>query len=318
VAWATQNDLTYAAAIGSVILVHSHNCSAAICCLAGGDQIMPVKKESLTSFALLLLFGLPIAHAQSPVPPSPSPTTPPTTSAPTPPQGTSPAQPLPTAPAPIPAQQATMQTPAQQAPIATPQEDVPPPRTGFQMAFRTGYAVPLGEADSGESMGDLFSGQVPFHLEIGGKTSPWVFLGGYLTVGIGGVDGRTQSICSQGLSCATATVRAGFEIIGYATPAGKMTPWFGYGIGFESTAIALSGPGGDATISASGPEFARLMSGIDFRFSKGFGGGFFVDLSLAQYTHMEVTGPGVSRSQDVANKAFHEWLALGVRGVVFP
>jgi len=56
----------------------------------------------------------------------------------------------------------------------------------------------------------------------------------------------------------------GFEIIGYLSPGEKTSPWLGYGIGFEATSISISGPGGSASLTASGPEFARLMEASIF------------------------------------------------------
>ena len=40
----------------------------------------------------------------------------------------------------------------------------------------------------------------------------------------------------------------------------------------------------DATLSAFGPEFARLMAGIDWRVSRSFGLGPVVEGSIGQYT----------------------------------
>lgn len=60
------------------------------------------------------------------------------------------------------------------------------------------------------------------------------------------------------------------------------------------------------------------MGGVDFRLSKDFGIGPFVDFSLAEYTHIKVTAPGLNQSASVSNKAVHEWLALGIRAVLFP
>jgi hypothetical protein len=196
-----------------------------------------------------------------------------------------------------------------------------PPRIGLQLGFRTGYALPMGNADgsTGGEMSNLYSGQVPIFFEIGGKPLPAIFLGGYLGLGFGGTDGQIGTACSaSGVSCATVTVRAGFEILGYFSPGEKMSPWLGYGIGIEATSIAVSSSGSDGTLTASGPEFAHFMGGIDFRLSKSFGLGPSVDLSIAEYTTMKTDTPTVSQSSSLENKAIHEWLALGVRGVVFP
>jgi len=196
-----------------------------------------------------------------------------------------------------------------------------PARTGFQMAFRTGYAIPMGKLDDepDADMSNAYSGQVPIFVEFGGKPLASLFLGGYLGLGFGGSAGTIGDLCSRpGLSCAAVTVRTGFEILGYFSPGEKTSPWLGYGIGFEATTLSISGQGNNASVSASGPEFAHFMGGIDFRLSKGFGLGPFIDVSLAEFTNVDQNVGNASQSMSVANKALHEWLAFGVRGVVFP
>jgi len=68
----------------------------------------------------------------------------------------------------------------------------------FSNGLRTGYALPLGSADgsNGDEMSNLYSGQVPLLVEVGGKPSSAIFLGGYLGLGFGGTDGATGD-CAQ-------------------------------------------------------------------------------------------------------------------------
>jgi hypothetical protein len=197
----------------------------------------------------------------------------------------------------------------------------PPAHVGFQLGIRTGFALPFGNVDggSGDTMNNFFSGQVPFLFDVGGKPLPWLFLGGYLGVGVGGTAGTLDSVCSTpGVTCATATVRVGIEAIAYINAGEKVSPWVGYGIGFESSAIGISAPNGDSSVAASGPEFARFMGGVDFRLTKGFGIGPFVDFSIGEYTHLQTDTPNTTASGSLESKSVHEWLALGVRGVLFP
>jgi len=197
-----------------------------------------------------------------------------------------------------------------------------PERTGLQLALRTGYALPLGHATgvTSDDMDDFFSGQVPFLFELGGKPTPQVFVGGYFGFGVGSTSGRTDQDCARsGFSCTSGTVRGGVEVIGYASPGEKWSPWFGYGIGYESSEIRMSGPDGNSAFTLSGPEFARLMLGVDYRFSKDFGLGLFVDFSLAEFTSAAASPPGgQNQSLRIPDKGLHEWLAFGVRGVLFP
>lgn len=201
----------------------------------------------------------------------------------------------------------------------------PPARVGFQMALRTGYAVPMGYARGGAggadlAMSDGFSGQVPIFMEIGGKVIPNLFLGGYLGLGFGGPPGEFDTLCnSGGLTCVAVGFRIGAEIQYHILPGEMTNPWVGYGIGFESLALGMSQGGQSWTDSYSGLEFAHLMGGIDFRLNRIFGIGPFVDYSIGDYTTYHVEEPGFATVDgDIQVTRTHEWLAFGVRGTFFP
>jgi len=211
-----------------------------------------------------------------------------------------------------------------------PAASAPAARVGFQMALRTGYMLPLGTvhgdaptpgfgpADIG--MSESFSGQVPIFVEIGGKVGPAVFVGGYFGLAFGGPGSLYDLACRQGgTTCVAVGVRFGAEVQYHILPAQLANPWIGYGIGFESIALGESRNGQSTTSSLSGFELAHLMGGIDFRLSRVFGLGPYVDFSVGQYarSHVELSG-GFSRDADVQNTRTHEWLALGVRGTFFP
>ena len=60
------------------------------------------------------------------------------------------------------------------------------------------------------------------------------------------------------------------------------------------------------------------MGGLDFRLSHGFGLGPFVDFSLGTNTKDDNKVNSASSSQSIDQTAGHQWLTLGVRGVLFP
>ena len=202
-----------------------------------------------------------------------------------------------------------------------PSEDATPrARTGFQLALRTGYMAPFGQADagSGDSMGNLFSGQVPILVDIGWKPSPNVFLGGYVGVGFGGPGGSVSTLCNQAdLSCVAVGFRAGVEAQYQFAPDATANPWVGYGIGVESFALAASGNRTSFSESAFGWEFGHLMAGLDYRASRRFGIGPFVDFSFGDYSTLTVKENGNTQSAAL-NQAMHEWLLVGARAVFFP
>jgi len=203
----------------------------------------------------------------------------------------------------------------------------PPPRIGFQMAVRTGYQIPMGEArgamnDDGDglAMSDFVSGQVPLFMELGGKPIPNLFLGGYLGMGIGGAAGQMDTICnSGGVTCSSVGLRLGATVQYHILPGQTANPWLGYGAGFESQELRLSQGGQKGTISFSGFEYAHLMAGVDFRLSREFGIGPFVDFSIGEYSRYRGELPGVPLLEgDVPNTTTHQWLAFGARATFFP
>jgi hypothetical protein len=208
--------------------------------------------------------------------------------------------------------------------LAAADEDAlaPPPRTGFQMALRTGYMVPFGQATgaAGDDMGNLFSGQVPLIVDIGGKPTPSFFLGGYVGLGFGGAAGITANLCNAlQETCVTASLRLGIEGLLYFAPETATNPWVGYGIGLESTALSGSANGQTSSVGVAGWEYGHLMGGVDFRISRTIGIGPIVDFSFGQYNHETVQTPGQQQHDvNIVNAAMHEWLLIGGRVVFFP
>lgn len=201
-------------------------------------------------------------------------------------------------------------------------QQTPPPRVGFQMAFRTGYSVPMGSimknaaGAGGElKMSDVTSGQVPIILDIGGKVIPELFIGGYFGLGFGGTAGQVHDSCkAANESCLGVSAQLGIEAQYHILPAGSANPWLGYGIGFESLALSESHDNATQTTSFGGFQFARLSGGVDFRVNRGFGVGPFIEYSLGQYSSVHSGGQDI----DIQNKSGHQWLTFGVRFVLFP
>jgi hypothetical protein len=241
----------------------------------------------------------------------------PTQPPPDPPPGTLP----PPAPPPPSVQPAQPAQPSDPKGEQEPKPDAPPARTGFQIAVRPGVAIPMGSLAKDLAQNDVFGPQAAFNLDIGGKIIPNLFIGGYLGLNLGGTGGKTADTCKNGVTCAAASLRIGIEAQYHIIPDGKINPWVGYGIGFESSAVSRSNGLITSNISAAGPEFAHLMGGVDFRISKVFGIGPFVDFSVAQYSSgtigTTVNGTSVT-PQDIKDKAIHEWLTLGAKFVFFP
>jgi hypothetical protein len=181
--------------------------------------------------------------------------------------------------------------------------------------------VPLGTAFGGgqglteTKFSDVSSGHVPFILDIGAKVIPELFVGGYFGLGFGGAGGQLSDTCKAGnMDCVTIDFHFGVEAQYHILPAALANPWIGYGLGFESFGVGQSLNGVSRTTTFTGFEFARFMGGVDFRVTRVFGVGPFVDLSMASFTR-ESDG---DNSVSIPQTGTHEWLTLGARFVFFP
>lgn len=269
----------------------------------------------LASLAFALVTALPSqarAAAQGTMAPA-QPPSPPVEVAPTP------TQPPPVQPAP-PAQ------PTSSSDVPPDDEhkgDGPPARTGFQIALRTGVAVPLGELDKGEKMSDAFTPQWPIIADLGFKVIPQLFLGGYVGIAVGGAGDTFKKACeSANVDCLSIGGRIGIQAQFHFNPDGKWNPWVGYGIGYELAGVSGSKGNNKVSVAVAGVEYAHFMAGADYRINKTVGIGPFADFALGQYSiaTLETTVNGLTqrRDGDIQNTSMHEWLTLGVKVTFFP
>jgi hypothetical protein len=196
-------------------------------------------------------------------------------------------------------------------------------QTGFQVAFRTGAAIPAAKVSQGDgnSMGDVFAPQVPLLVELGAKPIEELFVGVYAGFGLGGVASSFEQQCNAAaVSCSTHTLRVGIEGIVHLLPARRLDPWIGYGIGLESSTVSAEANKSFATSGVSGLELAHLMAGMDVRLSHYFGIGPYADVAIGRYTsiHEDGTLTMPANDSDIAHPAAHLWVTLGARVVVFP
>ncbi|KYG10963.1 hypothetical protein BE21_58455, partial [Sorangium cellulosum] len=209
-------------------------------------------------------------------------------------------------------------------PVKEPADGALPAARGIQMAVRSGYAIPMGDATGAgaDELSRSFGGQVPVLIEVGFKSGDSIFFGSYAGLGFGGPGSAADALCSSsGLSCDAQTFRLGPEVQVHLHPAGRVNPWLGYGLGLEISTVSMRGPAGNVSMSLMGIELAHLMAGVDFRLSRALGAGPVLDLSLAQYSSITTELNGVEvpgASGRIAETAFHGWLSLGARLVLFP
>jgi len=200
--------------------------------------------------------------------------------------------------------------------------ETPPANRGFQMALRTGAAVPFGKVLQDLDLSDYSSVQVPFLVDIGGKPIPELFIAGYIGFAVGRPSGSTEDFCERrDAACAGFGWRVGAEVQYHFIPGGQINPWVGYGFGWEAFALGITRNDADDEFdeddyfatAVAGYEFAHLMGGADFRLNRIVGLGPFVDVSFGRYVDVDT-----SKELDDADRATHGWATFGIRVVFVP
>lgn len=173
-------------------------------------------------------------------------------------------------------------------------DPVPMPRRGSQLALRSGAALPAGHLAGSSPMAALTATQIPLFMDIGAKISRYVFLGGYASVAFGGVTDRWERNGCRAKDCGSYSTHLGAQIQIHFGSFERANPWIGYGFGYEW--LWTTGSPGR---TYRGPEYGRFMAGLDFRLSREFGLGPFVDATLAQYTDTSTTAQRCFRGPTV-------------------
>jgi hypothetical protein len=175
----------------------------------------------------------------------------------------------------------------------------------IRLGLRLGYALPMGNADEGDKLGDTVSGQIPIWIDAGYMVTPNILVGLYGQYGFASIKN-----CPSGVSCSAHDLRIGIQGQFHIMPTGSADPWLGLGVGYESLGGSVSAGGLSADFSATGFEFANLQGGADFKIADAFAVGPFLSFSLGQYSSQSANGT----SSSIDKKAMHEWLTFGVKG----
>jgi hypothetical protein len=192
--------------------------------------------------------------------------------------------------------------------------------TRFEAAARAAVGIPIGNATgetnlapNGTSLSDLVSWSVPLELELGARIGP-AFVGGYVSYAFG----KAGSALEGGTSRSASNVRLGFEVLWHLAPDRPVDPWVGLGVGYEWLNLSIGGTGGAITGSVRGFEWVNLQLGIDFLLGRNFRLGPFVRSRVGQYDTGSLglinnQGGQASSTGDIASKAVHTWIDVGLR-----
>jgi hypothetical protein len=215
-------------------------------------------------------------------------------------------------PAPAPATPAPTAAPAPAPAAAEPAKPAASPRrqaayedegaSGFAFGLRGAWAIPFGDLNNTDSIGDDLSGQLPIWIEAGWRFNKNVYAGLYFQYAF-----AFSHNCPPSTDCSASGEKVGLEAIYNLAPDAGMQPWAGLGLGYEWASVSRAGD----DRSYKGLELLNLQVGIDLAPSKSFSVGPFASFSfLGKYSSMTASG----QSNDIS--ASHEWLQLGLKVAV--
>ena len=189
-----------------------------------------------------------------------------------------------------------------------------------------GVGVPLGSAARGVAVNDL----TPVPVLVGGDIAwgpslSWdLGLSFFTGIGLGepGVCPEPRDSCSLSVGGQVA-LRGRF----YLRPAERINPWLGLGVGYEVLGNTSQTTTSDDQIIFSsttttrrsdiysGPVFAMLQAGVDFRLKRSLTLGGLAGFSLARFSDVKHTTSvdgesAASSSSALAGAPLHEWLFL--------
>ncbi|BDG08116.1 hypothetical protein [Anaeromyxobacter paludicola] len=172
--------------------------------------------------------------------------------------------------------------------------------SGLTLALRVAYAIPLGDYASGAGLSDVYKGAVPVQLDVGWRFDPRWTVAAFFQYGFAWMG----SNCPAGADCSARDLRLGAEVLYRILPDAKWVPWAGLGAGYEWATATLGGGAGDVT--ARGFEFANVQLGLDYQWGKSLSYGPYAAFTVGQFSSRSGT--------DIADKAIHDWLQLGLKG----
>ena len=201
----------------------------------------------------------------------------------------------------------------------------PTARAQVAIDVKAGYALPTGNVASASTessywkgaLSNFVSGAIP--LEIAGRYrfTPKFSAGIYFQY----APAFTAAfICQPAFSCSTSNVRVGAEAVYGFLPDSTFNPWVSVGSGWEwlnqtvdipSTATVA---GSTQKLGLNGWEWFNVQVGADWNLSKMFAAGPYVGFFGGQYS--SATDNTGSRAIDSANRQFHGWMQLGLKGTV--
>ncbi len=179
-------------------------------------------------------------------------------------------------------------------------------------SLRGGWAPSFGDAAANAPMSEIVRAQIPLQVDFLWRWGP-------LAAGAYGSWGLALAGCDPGARCSASSARVGAEATWtFPTANPGLEPWAGAGAGYEWTARRRERAGTAVDWTYRGPEILSLQGGADFRVERRIAIGPFLLLALGRYSHLSLDTPEGNASGEIAGRAFHAWLEVGVRGTFDP
>jgi hypothetical protein len=166
-------------------------------------------------------------------------------------------------------------------------------RSGFSLGARAAWAFPFGTAfeigSLSVDMDDFVDRNIPLWLDATLRLGGGIEIGPYFQYGF--VDYKDVAGVDQGSG---ENMRIGGQLNYRLTPAGGLTPWLGFGAGWEW----LNSDGDDL----NGFD-VMVQGGADFRLTEHLALGPFVAFTVGRFSDVP----------SGADETWHEWLQVGAK-----
>jgi len=193
----------------------------------------------------------------------------------------------------------------------------PSAQAQFALDLKLAYAWPVGDAfisdGVNQPLSDSISGALPIGIDARYKFTPNLSAGVYFQYAPAFVKN-----CSSGSSCSSSGVRLGIEAVYAFMPDAGINPWVSLGTGWEWATFTQSAGGLEVSATLNGWEYFNVQVGADVAVSKMFSVGPYFGFSGGTYTSLSASSGGSSASASIpsADRTFHGWFQLGVKGTV--
>jgi len=175
------------------------------------------------------------------------------------------------------------------------------------VGLRVAIAPAVGSAAGDVPVSDALSLQVPVQLDALWRTGPFA-------AGVYGSWGIARDGACGGGSCSASVSRLGIQATWSFAPISGAEPWAGIGTGYEWAGASWKRSGTSVDTRWRGLELAEAQGGVDWRLGRRLAVGPYLLVGVGRYSSYTVETAFESATAEIAQKAVHAWIHVGVRG----